>query len=77
VALAVGGHVEGKARRGVSRGSGWATPIGWRRVRSGVYSLPGGGFGNPRDHESYLVEVREGKKKPKLYWPRVAALEKD
>lgn len=41
------------------------------------YSRPGGGFGLPRDHESYLVEVREGKRKPKLYWPRVAALEVD
>ena len=34
-------------------------------------------FGNPRNHESYLVEVREGKRKPKLYWPVVARLEAD
>ena len=43
----------------------------------GVYSLPGGGFGFPRNHESYLVEVRVGKRKPKLYWPVVARLEED
>jgi len=41
------------------------------------YRLPGGGFGLPRNHESYLVEVREGKRKPKLYWPVVARLEAD
>jgi hypothetical protein len=46
-------------------------------LTAGVYSLPGGGFGLPRNHESYLVEVREGKRKPKLYWPRVSALEAD
>ena len=39
--------------------------------------MPGGGFGQARNHESYLVEVREGKWKPKLYWPRVARLEAD
>jgi hypothetical protein len=44
---------------------------------TGVYSLPGGGFGRPRTEESYLVEVRERSKKPRLYWPRVSALEED
>jgi len=48
-----------------------------RTMTEGVYSLPGGGFGLPRSHESYLVEVREGKGKPKLYWPVVARLEED
>jgi hypothetical protein len=34
----------------------------------------------PRNHESYLVEVntgKDGRGKPKLYWPRAAALEED
>lgn len=32
--------------------------------------------GGPRDHESYLVAVRQGPKaKPALYWPRVSALQ--
>ena len=34
----------------------------------------------PRNHESYLVEVKTGKDgrgKPKLYWPRVSALVED
>lgn len=48
-----------------------------RIMIQGVYLLPGGGFGFPRSHESYLVEVRVGKRKPKLYWPRVSALEED
>jgi len=42
-----------------------------------AWSMPGSGFGLPRNHESYLVEVREGKRKPKLYWPVVARLEAD
>jgi hypothetical protein len=33
--------------------------------------------GGPRNHESYIVEVREGKRKPKLYWPVVSKLERD
>jgi len=36
-----------------------------------------GWAGNPRDHESYIVEVRVGKTaraKPRLYWPRAASL---
>ena len=32
----------------------------------------GGGF--PRNHESYLVLVKIGKRKLALYWPRVSAL---
>jgi hypothetical protein len=32
------------------------------------------GCGAARDHESFLVEVREGKRK-RTYWPRVMALE--
>lgn len=50
-------------------------------VYSGQYSRPS--FGRPRNHESYIVEVREPAKynsrqpKPKLYWPRVARLEED
>lgn len=34
--------------------------------------------GLPRDHESYVIAVKCGKTdkaKPKLYWPRVAALQ--
>ena len=34
----------------------------------------------PRNHESYLVLVKTGKDgrgKPKLYWPRVSALDED
>lgn len=41
-----------------------------------TYIVPGS-IGQVRNHESYLVEVREGKRKPKLYWPRVTALEED
>lgn len=52
-------------------------PLGGFTAWGDTHSMPGGGFGNPRNHESYLVEVREGKRKPKLYWPRVAALEED
>lgn len=34
------------------------------------------GGGDPRNHESYLVEVPSKKDgKPHLYWPRVSALE--
>ncbi len=33
------------------------------------------GGGTRRDHDSYLVLVpSEGKRKPKLYWPRVSGL---
>lgn len=32
------------------------------------------GFGLPRKGETYLVAVRNGKGKAKLYWPRVAKL---
>ena len=39
---------------------------------------PGGGFGHPRNHESYLIVVKTTKRsKPRLYWPRVALLEED
>lgn len=40
-----------------------------------VGSTLGGGYG--RDHESYLVKVPgpTPKAKPRLYWPRVSALE--
>ena len=52
-------------------------PLGGFGFLADTHHLPGGGFGFPRDHESYLVEVREGKRKPKLYWPVVARLEED
>jgi hypothetical protein len=43
---------------------------------TGASSTWGGGM--PRDHESYLVLVRQGgARKPKLYHPRVSALELD
>lgn len=38
-------------------------------VGRSVVALPGGGFGMPRDHKSYLVLVGN-----KLYWPRVKYL---
>lgn len=37
------------------------------------------GFGQGRDHESYLIEVQQGstgKAKPVLYWPLVSKLSK-
>lgn len=47
-----------------------------RRVREGEI---GGGFpGGPRNHESYIVEVKTSKNlkaKGKRYWPRVSALQ--
>jgi len=46
-------------------------------IKPQFFVLPSGGFGLPRNHESYLVEVHEGKRKPKLYWPVVARLEAD
>lgn len=52
-------------------------PTGGFRFYSDTHVLPGGGFGLPRDHESYLVEVRVGKRKPKLYWPAVSRLDED
>lgn len=33
------------------------------------------GYGRRRNHESYLVLVRDGKKKAHIYWPRVSQLE--
>lgn len=58
---------------------------GWTR-KIGVISqvIPAGsrpvdikGCGLPRDHESYVIAVQVGKGKaaPRLYWPRVSALE--
>jgi hypothetical protein len=39
------------------------------------HTLPSGGFGDPRDHDSYLVSVEQGEgKTPKLYWPVASAL---
>ena len=32
------------------------------------------GGGSPRNHESYIVKVQEGNRKPVLYWPRVSGL---
>mgnify|MGYP006969506354 CR=1 FL=1 len=32
------------------------------------------GFGKERNHESYVVLVKNGKRKPKIYWPRVSKL---
>lgn len=32
------------------------------------------GFGQPRSEETYLVAVKTGRSKPKLYWPRVSKL---
>lgn len=33
-----------------------------------------GNPGGPREHESYVVEVRTGIRAKRLYWPRAAAL---
>ncbi|MCP3965621.1 MAG: hypothetical protein GY718_04595 [Lentisphaerae bacterium] len=36
-------------------------------------------FGNPRDHESYIIAVngKTNRAKPRLYWPKVKGLELD
>ena len=52
-------------------------PLGGFAFWADTHYFPGGGFGQVRNHESYVVEVREGKRKPKLYWPVVARLEED
>ncbi len=45
-----------------------------RYANVGCRLVNGGGY--PRNHESYLVKVEQGKRKPLVYWPRVSALEK-
>ena len=50
----------------------------WRAMKDdhaeyniGPVKWPGG----RRNHESYAVAVADGDRKPKLYWPRVSALQ--
>lgn len=46
------------------------------RVKAGTHRS-NYGFGMPRDHESYLVEVRQSMKgKAILYWPVVSRLQR-
>ena len=52
-------------------------PLGGFSAWGDTHSLQLSAYGQVRDHESYLIEVREGKGKRRLYWPVVAKLEGD
>ena len=77
--IKLGTRVEwiGRSGGGVAHHTGTVVQVvlpGWKPSSEWIGLHNGAGVGDPRSHESYVIEEVIGKRKPRHYWPRVSAL---